>query len=119
MINLHDFVKDLRLSKVFTTKQCIVIENLLIYFKDLKIYKVIISINPNQLKKAKKLGISSQYKTIIFDDIPIKITDVKNVDKGNYIAIYNLNTLECSIYPGEESEEKQIQRIKEKKKGMK
>lgn len=114
-MNIHDFVKNLKLSKVFTSKQCIVIENLLIYFNDLKVYKVIISVNPDQLKKAKKLGINSQYHTIFMDDIPIKIENVKNVNKGKYIAIYNPNSSECSIYPGEESEESQIERIKKTK----
>ena len=45
-VNIHEFVKDLRSAKVFTTKQCLVIENLYIYFRDLKVYKVIIAVNP-------------------------------------------------------------------------
>ena len=52
---IHDFVKDLKLSKTFTQKQCIVIENLYIYFEDLMVYKVVIAIHPDMLKKAKKL----------------------------------------------------------------
>lgn len=30
-ISIHQFVKDLKLAKVFTQKQCLVIENLYIY----------------------------------------------------------------------------------------
>lgn len=51
-MNIHEFVKSLNEAKVFTIKQCIVIENLIIYFEDLKVYKVVVAINPNQLKKA-------------------------------------------------------------------
>lgn len=119
MANIHDFVKDLKISRAFTSKQTIVIENLLIYISNLKIYKVVISINPNQLKKAQKLGFSSQYHTIFlasaFDDVPIKIENVKNVDKGKFIVIYDLNLNKFSIFPGEESEEAQYQRIKNTK----
>ena len=70
-ISVHEFVKDLKTAKLFTAKQCLVIENLYIYFKDMKVYKVIIAVNPSMLKKAKKLGLNSQYITTFFDDIKI------------------------------------------------
>ena len=50
-ITIHQFVKDMKLAKVFTQKQCLVIENLYIYFNDLKVYKVIIALNPLMMKK--------------------------------------------------------------------
>lgn len=114
MTNIHDFVKDLKTSKLFTAKQLIVIENLYIYIKDLKVYKVIIAVNPNQLKKAKKLGLNSQYSTTFFDDIPINFGKEENekLKNGNYIALYNPNNLECSIFAGEETEEQQIKKLK-------
>lgn len=52
-MNIHDFVKQLRLSKVYTSKQTTVIDNLYIYFNNMKVYKVIAAINPSMKKKAK------------------------------------------------------------------
>ena len=104
-INIHDFVKELKLNKTFTQKQCIVIENLYIYFEDLMVYKVVIAIHPDMLKKAKKLGLNtnSGYITIFFDNVKLDIKSLlPNVDKGRFIAIYNPNNAQCNIYTGEE-----------------
>ena len=84
MCTINDFVKDLKIKKLFTSKQCLVIENLYIYIKDLKVYKVVISVNPLMIKKAKKLGLNSQYIITDFDDIPIKINELKN---GSYNSL--------------------------------
>lgn len=109
-VDLHEFVKDLKLSRAITQKQCLVVDNLFIYFNDLKVYKVVVQVNPSMMKKASRLGFRDSYHTIFMDDVPIKITDL-NVSKGSFIAIYNPNTCDCSIYHGEESEEQQLQRI--------
>lgn len=50
-MNIHDFVKQLRLSKVYTTKQTVVIDNLYIYINNMKVYKVVVAINPDMKKK--------------------------------------------------------------------
>ena len=114
-ISVHEFVKDLKTAKLFTAKQCLVIENLYIYFKDMKVYKVIIAVNPSMLKKAKKLGLNSPYITTFFDDVPINIPDLK-ISSGSYIALYNVNDQTCSVFKGEESEEEQISKLAAKKK---
>ena len=104
---IHDFVKQLKLMKVFTSKQSVVIDNIFIYLEDLKVYKVVLQINPSMMKKARRLGLKNQYQTTYFDNCNIKLRfeeDNKNIlDKGKYIAIYNIGTTNCSIYPGEES----------------
>ena len=110
-VDIHTFVSNLKQARCFTQKQCVVIENLFIYFNDLKVYKVIVYTNPDMNKKAKKLGFGSVYKTIIMDDIPIYIKEYK-CSKGKFIAIYNPNTTECTICTGEESEEEQIEKLK-------
>ena len=110
--DIHTFVRNLKLTKCFTQKQSIVIENLFIYFNDLKVYKVIVYTNPGMSKKAKKLGFSSGVKTIIMDDIPIYVKDLNKCSKGKFIAVYNPNTRDCTICTGEESEEEQIQKLK-------
>lgn len=110
-VTLHEFVKDIKIAKVFTQKQTVVIENLYIYFEDLKVYKVVIAVNPLMMKKAKKLGLNSQYVTSFMDDVKIRVDDL-NVSKGRYIAIYDPNNADCSIYPGEESERDQERKLK-------
>ncbi len=109
-IDVHAFVKDLKKGKIFTAKQCLVIENLYIYFKDLKVYKVIIAVNPSMLKKAKKLGLNSQYTTIYIDDVKISIPNM-DVSKGSYIGLYNVNDGRCNVFHGEETEEEQRKRL--------
>ena len=115
-ISIHEFVKDLKTAKLFTAKQCLVIENLYIYFRDMKVYKVIIAVNPSMLKKAKKLGLNSQYITTFFDDVPINIPDLK-ISSGSYIALYNVNDQTYSVFSGEESEEEQMAKLAAKKNG--
>ena len=113
-VSLHEFVKDLKNAKVFTAKQCLVIENLYIYFRDSKVYKVVIAVNPLMLKKAKKLGLNGPYITTYFDDIPISVPDLKN-SSASYIALYNVNDGTCSVFNGEETEEEQRAKIDAKK----
>ena len=115
-ISVHEFVKDLKTAKLFTAKQCLVIENLYIYFRDMKVYKVIIAVNPSMLKKAKKLGLNSQYITTFFDDIKISIPTL-NISSGSYIALYNVNDQTYSVFSGEESEEEQMAKLAAKKNG--
>lgn len=110
-VSIHEFVKNLKMAKCFTQKQSVVIENLFIYFNDLKVYKVVVYTNPDMTKKAKKLGFSSGVKTIFMDDIPIYVKEYK-CNKGKFIAVYNPNTTDCTICTGEESEEEQIAKLK-------
>ena len=105
---IHEFVSDLMKAKVFTSKQCLVIENLYIYVKDSEVYKVVLAINPNLMKKAKKLGIDVPYKTY-FMEVQLKL-DPK-YSSGSYIILYDVNTKSCSIFNGEVSEEQQLQKI--------
>lgn len=107
-VDLHEFVKNLKLNKTITQRQCVVIDNLFIYFSDLKVYKIVVQINPSVIKKSRKLGFTNPYTTIFVDDIPIKIDKHLNCDVGKFIAIYNPNTADCSIYHGEESESEQL-----------
>ena len=106
---IHDFVKQLRLMKVFTSKQSVVIDNIFIYIEDLKVYKVVLQVNPLMMKKARRLGIKSEYQTTYFDVCPITLRFAEDtthaLDKGKYIAIYNVGTTSCSVYPGEDNEQ--------------
>ena len=105
---IHEFVNDLMKAKVFSSKQCLVIENLYIYVKDSEVYKVIVAVNPKMMKKAKKLGIDVPYKTY-FMEVKLKL-DPK-CTTGSFIILYDVNTKSCSIFNGEVSEEQQLQKI--------
>ena len=112
-MNVHEFIKHLRLNKTFSSKQSVVIDNIFIYFEDLKVYKVVIQVNPAMMKKAKKLNITNEYITVFFDGptaTKLKFDeDTKHeLDKGKFIAIYDLHKITCNVYPGEETEQEQL-----------
>ena len=110
---IHEFINDLMKAKVFTSKQCIVIENLYIYVRDSEVYKVVVAVNPKLMKKAKKLGIDTLYKTY-FMEVKLKLDPAFTT--GSFIILYDVNTKSCNIFNGEVSEEEQLQRIKENRK---
>lgn len=117
-MNIHDFIKQLRLSKVYTSKQTTVIDNLYIYINNMKVYKVVIAVNPNMRKKARRLGLQGDYITTYFDDVPITIegeyidkTKPINIKEGKYIVIYNPNSGNATVYPGEETEQEQLKNL--------
>ena len=111
MPKIEELVSDLRAAKVFTSKQTVVIENLFIYTRAGKAYKVVVSVIPTMLKKAKRLGIHSQYTTTILEDIPLELHPSIKTNEQNLLILYNLSTNQYSVYSGEESEEEQIMKI--------
>ena len=119
-MNLHEYVKNIKLAGVFNQKQCTVIENIYIYFKDLRVYKVIVAVKPEMMKKAKRLGLYNQYTITPIGqtkscfkhcEYPIIVKEF-DVAKGSYIAVYNPNTSECTIYDGEKDEKEQIKGLR-------
>ena len=108
MFTLNEFITHLKLSKAYTSKQLLVIDYISIYLNDSKVYKVIIVPNPSMMKKATKLGLND-YKTIFFDDVPIKSAP----KKGKCIIMYYPNNdNDYSIYEGEIDESTQISKLK-------
>ena len=115
-MNVHEFIKHLKTSKIYSSKQSLVIDNIFIYFEDLNVYKVVIQINPSMMKKAKRLNITNEYITVYFDGpTPMKLKfdeDTKHeLDKGKFIAIYDIHRINCNIYPGEEAEDVQLKNV--------
>ena len=115
-MTVHEFIAHLKSTKAFTMKQSVVIDNVFIYFEDLKVYKAILQINPSMMKKAKRLGIDSGYITYYFDGpTSTKLRfdeDTKHeLTKGRFIAIYDIHKITCSVYHGEESEDAQLKRL--------
>ena len=114
-MTVHEFIKHLKMTKIVTAKQSIVIDNVFIYLDNLKVYKAVLQINPSMMKKAKRLNINSEYITIDFDTpTQTKLRfdeDTKHeLDNGRYIAIYDIHRITCNVYPGEESEETRMKR---------
>lgn len=116
MPKIEELVSDLRAAKVFISKQTVVIENLFIYARAGRAYKVVVSIIPTMLKKAKRLGIHSQYTTTILEDIPLELDPSIKTNEQNLLILYNLSTNQYSVYSGEESEEEQLMKIRESRK---
>lgn len=115
MITINEFITHLKTTKAFTSKQLVVIDFISIYINDGKVYKVIIAVNPLMMKKAKRLGIGIQYKTIFFDDIVIDLNEMKKkCSKGKYIIMYNPNDKnnELNVYDGEVDETTQMSKLK-------
>ena len=105
MITINEFITHLKITKAFTSKQLVVIDFISIYINDGKVYKVIIAVNPLMMKKAKRLGIDAQYKTIFFDDVAIDLNKMKKkCSKGKYIIMYypNDKNNDFCVYEGED-----------------
>ena len=115
MITLSEFITHLKLSKAYTSKQSVVIDFISIYVNDSKVYKIIIVVNPLMMKKAKKLGFDSQFKTIFFDDVAVDLNEMKKkCSKGKFIIMYypNDKNSELNIYDGEVDESTQMNKLK-------
>ena len=115
MITISEFIINLKITKAYTSKQARVIDFISIYVNDSKVYKVIIVVNPLMMKKAKKLGIDTQYKTIFFDDVDIDLNELKKkCSKGKFIIMYypNDKNNELNVYEGEDDESTQMNKLK-------
>ena len=115
MITISEFIINLKITKAYTSKQARVIDFISIYVNDSKVYKVIIVVNSLMMKKAKKLGIDTQYKTIFFDDVDIDLNELKKkCSKGKFIIMYypNDKNNELNVYEGEDDESTQMNKLK-------
>ena len=107
---IHEYVKDMKLKhKYFTNKQCRVIDNLYMYMSDANIYRIVVNINPDMLKAAKKLGFEKEH--IIFD-VHQKVYVEEKYNRGKFILIYDVNNGNCDVFGGEITEEEQIEKLK-------
>lgn len=112
-MNVFDFITQMKLKKVFTAKQTIVIDNIIIYINNNIVYKYAIMINPKMMKKASRLGFNSVYK--IYDtniDPTVLDTTYPKTNKGRYIIMINPNTMDLNVYDGEVTEEEQFKQLK-------
>lgn len=101
MTYIFDYIKELKLNKTITTKQLPFIENIFFYVEDLMIYKYIISVRPELLKRANRVGLKLMYD--IHDNINVLIKEpLPNTSKGRFILMYDPGINNITITEGED-----------------
>jgi len=104
-MDIYDFIDKLRSNKYFTIKQLAHIETINIYTDNLNVYKVMLAVYPDELKKARKLGLKQQY--IIYEEDFGKIKQPKFIEtqtdlsQGKYLFIYKPYNRDVIVWDGE------------------
>lgn len=112
-MNIFEFITQLKLKKVYTSKQTIVIDRIAVYINDNTVYKYILMINPNMMKKAKRLGLTSKYEIFDKDIEPTKLeTTFPQTEKGRYIIMIDPSNMNVNVYAGEVTEQEQFKTLK-------
>jgi hypothetical protein len=104
-ISLPEYMQRLREQRIWTSKQSLFLEYVNLYTDNARVYKIILSCNPDQLKRAAKVGIKARF-TIIHHNIPqIPIQSPPNFDisRGKYFLQYSFRTTMINIYRGEDN----------------
>ena len=109
-MDVYDFIRNIKSQGLMKVKHCIVLESVYIYVKDGNVYKFILHVNPDMLKKAKKLGLDGEYISYHPGNIKLKLEE--KYRKGSFIIIYDLSKNEANVYDGEVSEQEQIEKLK-------
>jgi len=101
-MDIYDLITKLRNDKLFTIKQLSHVQSIGFYVSDLNVYKIVIAVYPNELKKAAKLGLMNQYN--IFTKAFGKIKEpLEGTAKGRYILLYKPYNKEIIVSEGEDS----------------
>ena len=103
VLNIYEFIKELRLSHFIDSKQLRFIENIGFYIIDLVVYKIVVAVNPLTLKKSSKYNLPQQFNIHNDDFEHVKIKEpFKDTSKGKYILMYDLYKNEINVCQGEE-----------------
>jgi hypothetical protein len=103
-LSIPQYIQLLREKRIWTSKQTLFLEYVNLYTDNARVYKIILSTNPDQLKRAAKVGIKARF-TIIHEDIPqipIQNPPTFDISKGKYFLQYSLRTKDVNVYPGED-----------------
>ena len=111
-MDVYEFIKDIKRRGLLKVKQSIVVESVFIYVRNSEVYKIALHVNPDMLKKAKKLGLNSEYVIYVMNNEKLKLDE--KYCNGNFIIIYNMSKNECDVFAGEISEKEQFDRLKSK-----
>jgi hypothetical protein len=101
---LHEYIQLLRERRIFTIKQSQYLDYINLYINDAKCYKIILSCDPNIVKKAKKAGITQRF-TIIEEGLPDNILispETYDISRGQFILQYVRRNQDINICVGED-----------------
>jgi hypothetical protein len=85
-VPLPEYLQLLREKRIFTSKQTAFLEYVNLYTDNARCYKIILSCNPDQLKRAAKAGLKARF-TVIHEHIPqilISNPPTFDISKGQY-----------------------------------
>ena len=108
-MDVYNYIRELKKRGVIKVKQGIVIENVMIYVSDETVYKIAIHINPDMIKKAKRLGLNNEWTIVRMND---KIQMEDKYKNGKFLIIYDLSKDSADVYDGEVSEMDQVKKLK-------
>ena len=110
MMDVYGFIKEIKRIGLFKVKQSIVVEGINIYVNDGEVYKIMLHVNPAMMKKAKKLGLNSEYVIYDMKDKGYKLLMDEKCKKGKFIVMYDVGKNESYTYDGENSELEQAKK---------
>lgn len=112
-MTLHEFLDQLKMMGIYRVKMSGYVDTINIYVKDQMAYKVMLHLNPDTLKKAKKkVGLDQEYVIHSLKHNQYKICMEDKFKQGNYIIIWDLHKGTFNVYEGESSEIDQLNNIK-------
>jgi hypothetical protein len=103
-VTLPEYFQLLREKRIYTSKQSLFLEYINLYTDNARCYKIVLSCNPDQLKRAAKAGIHARF-TIIEANIPqiiISNPPTFDISKGQFFLQFSLRTKEIKVYAGED-----------------
>ena len=110
MMDVNGFISELKRIGLFKVKQSIVVEGINIYVNDCEVYKIMLHVNPAMMKKAKKLGLESEYIIHDMTGKGYKLLLDEKCKKGKFIVMYDVGKNESYTYEGENSELEQARK---------
>jgi hypothetical protein len=63
-LQVGQYIQKLRETGIIKSKQTLFLDFLILYVEDCKVTKILMEVNPELLKKSKKVGLPEQYTTI-------------------------------------------------------
>ena len=111
-MNLYEFIEEIKKMGLYKVKMSMYVESINIYVNDEKVYKLMLHVNPDVLKKAKKVGLNQEYVIYDLSEKGMKIKMDEKFKYGYYIIIWDLSKNEPKVYEGENSEMNQFNYLK-------
>ena len=111
-MNVYEFIEEIKKMVLYKVKMSMYVETINIYVCNEKVYKLMLHVNPDVLKRAKKVGLNQEYVIYDLSDKGMKIKMDDKFKQGYYIIIWDLSKNVTQVYEGENSEMNQFNYIK-------